>query len=154
MFAVIKCHNNTLNPSLFIHLSASTSSCRYMVYLHNMYCRRHVRGTYANPFPIPERDYQSSQSAFAVNPHYKVKMTSPLLRSLLKDLSLPHTTSNPLSHPSPAHMPRLDRGGGQSRTPAYPYGALVLGPPNFGGLRPKGPILFTEFRASGANING
>jgi hypothetical protein len=39
-----------------------------------------------------------------------------------------------------------------SRTPAYPYGALVPGPPNFGRLGPKGPIPFTEFRASGADM--
>jgi hypothetical protein len=41
---------------------------------------------------------------------------------------------------------------GRVRTPAYPYGALVLGPPNFGGLRPKCPIPFTEFKASRADM--
>jgi hypothetical protein len=40
------------------------------------------------------------------------------------------------------------------RTLAYPYGALVLGPPNFGGSRPKCLIPFTKFRASRANMYG
>jgi len=40
------------------------------------------------------------------------------------------------------------------RTPAYPYEAPVPGPPNFGGLGPEGPIPFTEFRASGADMYG
>jgi hypothetical protein len=30
-------------------------------------------------------------------------------------------------------------------TPAYPYGALVPEPPNFGGLEPEGLIPFTKF---------
>ncbi|KIM76235.1 hypothetical protein PILCRDRAFT_12984 [Piloderma croceum F 1598] len=46
------------------------------------------------------------------------------------------------------------RVSGLYRTLAYPYGALVPGPPNLGGLRPKGPIPFTEFRASGADMYG
>jgi hypothetical protein len=37
---------------------------------------------------------------------------------------------------------------------AYPYGALVLGPPNFGGLGPKGLIPFTKFRASRVDMYG
>jgi hypothetical protein len=35
---------------------------------------------------------------------------------------------------------------------AYPYGALVPGPLNFGGSRQKGLIPFTEFRTSRANM--
>jgi hypothetical protein len=53
-----------------------------------------------------------------------------------------------LKVPAPKHQPHL------GRTLAYPYGALVLGLPNFWGLGLKGPIPFTKFRASRANMYG
>jgi hypothetical protein len=59
-----------------------------------------------------------------------------------------------LSKERPRRTSGTARRARATRTLAYPYGALVLGPPNFGGLGPEGPIPFTEFRASGADMYG